>query len=126
MIEHGMQQMNPFIGVGLRQPKKLALHRLRRILFEVDQDKEQFVFDGWERAVAIGGVGASDAVIPLNRLSTKGVRKAGCKDGDEVVKLSAREAGQGDEFGLVVGDILVPEHRASFSSIACIRSIHQP
>ncbi len=114
VIQDGMEQMNPCVRVGLRQAKELALHRLGRIVLEVHEHKEQFVFDRWERAVAIGGVGAPNAVIALHRLGLQGVLKARRKARDEVLKLSVSQAGQGDELGLILGKVVVPEHTASF------------
>ncbi len=114
VIQDGMEQMNPFVRVGLRQAKQLSLHRLGRILFEVHQNKEQFVFNRRQRAVAVGGVGPPNAVIPLNRLRLQRVLKAGRKARDELLKLSVGQASQGDKFGLILGNVLVLEHTASF------------
>jgi hypothetical protein len=42
-MQHGMEEMNPLIGVRLGHPKELSLHLLERILFHVGQDEESFV-----------------------------------------------------------------------------------
>lgn len=114
LIQDRVEQVNPFVGVGLRQAKKLALHCLCRILFEVHQNKQQFVFDRWKRAIAIRRIGPPDAVKALNRLCCEGLLKAGRKGGDEMLKLSTGQAGQGYKLRLVFGDVQVTEHSTSF------------
>ncbi len=114
VVQDRVQQMNPFVRVGLRQAKQLTLHGLSRILPEVHQNKEQFVFGCRERAVAVGGVSASSAVIPLNRLGLQRVLKAGRKARDELLKFSMGQARQGDKFGLILVNVSVPEHTTSF------------
>jgi hypothetical protein len=59
VIEDVVQEMNPFIGIGLGQAKELSVQRLGRRLFEIDQNKEQFIFSRGQRTVAVGGVGAT-------------------------------------------------------------------
>lgn len=108
-----MQQMNPFIGVGLRQAKELTLHRLSRILFEVQQDKQQFVFARWEGTIAIGRIGTPNTIVPLNRLASERVRKTGCEEWDEMLKLSTGQAREGDKLWLILGKVFVPKHTTS-------------
>jgi hypothetical protein len=43
LIQHGMQEVNPLIGIRLRHAKELSLHCLDRILFHIRQNEELFV-----------------------------------------------------------------------------------
>ncbi len=108
-----MQQVNPFVGVGLRDAKQLPLHCLGRVLLEVDHDEEQLVFNGWQRTIAVGGVRTTDTVISLDRLGLERVCKAGRKVWDEVLEFGAGEAGQGKELCFILSNILIPEHESS-------------
>ncbi len=73
------------------------------------------LFNRRKRAVAVGGVGTPNAVVPLNRLGLQRVLKAGRKARDELLKLSVGQTRQGDKFGLILGNVvLIPEHIASF------------
>jgi len=42
-IQHGMQEMNPLIGIRLGHPKELPLYFLNGMLFHIRQNEEQFV-----------------------------------------------------------------------------------
>ena len=88
-----MQQMNPFVGIRLGQAKELAVQRLGGRLFQIDQNKEQLVFDRRERAIAIGGVGAANALQALQGLLLEDGLKAGLKHGHQVLEFAARESG---------------------------------
>ena len=59
--------MNPLIRIRLRHPKELSLHLLNRILFQVGQDKEQFVRECGQRTGVIGTRAATRAELPINR-----------------------------------------------------------
>ncbi len=109
-----MEQVNPLVGVGLRKAKELPLHRLRRVLFEVDQDEEQFVFNRRQWTIAIGGIGPPNAVKPLHGLRLQRVLKAGRKVRNKLLELGLGQAGQSEELRLILGYSLVPEHRTSF------------
>ena len=43
LIQHGMEEMNPLVRIGLGYPNELPLHCLDRILFHIGQDEEQLV-----------------------------------------------------------------------------------
>jgi hypothetical protein len=61
-----MQEMNPLVGIRLGHPKELSLYRLDRMLFQVGQDKEQFIGCRWERAGGIRAVAAARAGLSIN------------------------------------------------------------
>ncbi len=111
VIEHGVQEVNPFIGIGLRQAKELPVQGLCGCLFQVDQNKEQFVFDRGQGTIAIGGVATSDPFQSIHRLC----RQTDLKDRHEIRKFLAGQPGQGQQLRLVLSDLLVTEHALSFT-----------
>jgi hypothetical protein len=58
--------MNPLIGVRLGHPKELSLHLLDGVLFQVDQNEEQFVRHRGQGTIVIRTVTAARAGLPIN------------------------------------------------------------
>ena len=46
LIQHGVEEMKPLIGVRLGHPEELSWHFLDGILLQVGQDEEPFVGHG--------------------------------------------------------------------------------
>lgn len=45
----------------LEHAEALSVHFLRQVLFDMDEDKEEFVLDGWQRRILIWDVAAIEA-----------------------------------------------------------------
>jgi hypothetical protein len=67
MIQHRMEEMNPFIGIRLGHPKELPLDFLDGVLFYVGQDEEQFVRYRRQGTVVIRTVTSAGAGLPIDR-----------------------------------------------------------
>jgi hypothetical protein len=66
LIQHGMEEMKPLIGIRLGQPKELALHLLDGILFEVGQNKKQLISHRRSRRGVIRTIAPARAGVSIN------------------------------------------------------------
>ena len=53
VAQHRQENMNPLGRVGLAHAKQAALQQLRGILLEIDENKQQPIFRGWQGTVLI-------------------------------------------------------------------------
>ena len=65
LIQHGMEEVNPRIGIRLRHPKELTLHCLHRIRLYICQHEELFVGDRRSRTKIIGPVTTARTGLPI-------------------------------------------------------------
>jgi hypothetical protein len=66
LMQHGMEELNPFIGVRLGHPKELSLHFLDGLLFYIRQHKEECVGYRGSGTRVIRTVAADCARLPIN------------------------------------------------------------
>jgi hypothetical protein len=85
--------MNPLIRIRLGHSKELPLHFLNGILFQIRQNKQEFVGDRGSGTCVIRAVAADRARLPINSMGLHVGHKGLLKSRQQRLKFSFSEAG---------------------------------
>jgi hypothetical protein len=106
-----MQHVNPCVRIGLAYPKELSLHLLNGMLFQVGQNKEQFVRECGQRTGVIDTIAATRAGLPINRAVMPVGHKSLLEMGSSGLTFGVRESGQRSSTPGTLRDLFIPWHR---------------
>jgi hypothetical protein len=85
--------MNPLMGFALAHPEQPPLHDLQGIGLQVDQEKQQPIRGGRQRAILVRGVAAGRARLPIEAPCGYMRLERGRKGRDYLLKRLQRETG---------------------------------
>ena len=86
--------MKPLMGFALTHSTQPSLHNLEGIGLQVDEDKQQPILGGRQRAVRVRGVPAGSTPLPIEAPAGHMRLKRGLQGRDSRLKLVHRETGQ--------------------------------
>ena len=104
--------MNPCVRIGLAHPKELSLHLLKGMLFQVGQNKEQFVRECGQRTGVLGTIAVTRAGLPINRAVIHVGHTSLLEMGSSGLTFGVREAGQRSSTPGTLHDLFItwPRH----------------
>ncbi len=97
------------------------MHFLGQVLFNMDEDKQEFVLAGWQRRILIRALAAIEAREPIKGVGTHPLQEGRLERWQQCRKLVGHKAGERAHTRRIPGNIVIAEDRYFLSQ----RSLHQ-
>lgn len=88
----------------------MALYFLSQVLFDMHQDKEQFVLDPWQRGILIRDVAAIAAWQPIDGVVAHPLEEGRLKRRQQTRKLIRYQARKCTQTCRIVGNIMIAKN----------------
>lgn len=107
--------MEPLVRIGLDHAEELPVHVLGQVLFDMDEDKEEFVLAGGQRRIRIWDVAAIEARKAVNGVGAHPLEKGRLKRWQQARKLIRQQGRERPQACRVMGDIVIAKDRCFLS-----------
>ena len=103
--------MEPRVRIRLDHAEELPVHFVGQVLFDMDEDKEELVLNGWQRRIRIWDVAAIEAREAIDGVGAHPLKKGRLKRWQQAHKLIRQQGRECPQARRIMSNIVIAKDR---------------